>query len=347
MNIAVVGAGIFGITVAHRISNLGNISLFEKNKDILSAASHANQLRLHRGYHYPRSPDTVEDLITSIDMFRNDYKAAIVDENDHYYAISKRDSLVTAEEYINFCDKFKLDYKIIENHDLINKDAVSLIVKVKESSIDYESLKKICNDYLSNSNINVSLGHKFSQEMFEKYDCVVNCTYSDINDLSNKDKDYQFEVCEKILVDLPIFAKNQSIVIMDGPFMCIDPYGRSRQHLLGNVVHAIHATNTGRKPVIPSGLNDYLNAGLIRRPRVTNFNKFVSSGEEFIPSLRESLYCGSLYTVRAVLPKLEKTDARPTIVSRESEKLINVFSGKIDTCSHAALKVAEMIQEMK
>ena len=346
MKIAVIGAGIFGITIAHKISSLGKVDLFDKNNTILSAASHANQLRLHRGYHYPRSPETVESLITSIELFRQDYAEAVVDCNEHYYAISKNDSLVTREQYISFCEKFNLEHVEVKDHPLINKASVSLVIKAKEASIDYDALKKLCAEKINKANVTTKLNHCFTREMMLQYDYVINCTYSSINDLSNNTKDYQFEVCEKILVDLPDAVKQQSIVIMDGPFMCVDPYGRTSHHLLGNVVHAIHATNTGKTPNVPKELKSYLDAGIVKNPSITNFKQFIDAGATYVPELRNARHVGSLYTVRAVLPKLEKTDARPTIVSREDQKLINVFSGKIDTCSHAARQVLDIISEI-
>ena len=60
MKIAVVGAGIFGVTAAYTLAKNHSVDLFEKNNDIMMESSDVNQCRIHRGYHYPRSPDTVK-----------------------------------------------------------------------------------------------------------------------------------------------------------------------------------------------------------------------------------------------------------------------------------------------
>ena len=60
MKIAVVGAGIFGVTIALKLDKFHDVTLYESSRDIMTAASRTNQLRLHRGYHYPRSPETVD-----------------------------------------------------------------------------------------------------------------------------------------------------------------------------------------------------------------------------------------------------------------------------------------------
>ena len=58
-------------------------------------------------------------------------------------------------------------------------------------------------------------------------------------------------ICEKLVLKLPNEFNNLSVVVIDGPFMCIDPYGSTGYHVMGNVVHAIHSTNTGKLPEIP------------------------------------------------------------------------------------------------
>ena len=106
MKIAVVGAGIFGVTIALKLDEYYDVTLFESSRDILTAASRANQLRLHRGYHYPRSPDTVKTLLESIEFFTNEYKHSIVDSYDHFYCIAKEKSMTSPEQYLKFCDDF-------------------------------------------------------------------------------------------------------------------------------------------------------------------------------------------------------------------------------------------------
>ena len=63
MKVAIIGAGIFGCTCAIRLGqNNITTTLYEEKEDIMMAASRVNQYRLHRGYHYPRSDKTVEQV---------------------------------------------------------------------------------------------------------------------------------------------------------------------------------------------------------------------------------------------------------------------------------------------
>jgi len=349
MKIAVVGAGIFGLTAAIRLSKNHEVSLYEERSGIMTAASRVNQLRLHRGYHYPRSPDTVKDLLDSIDFFESEYQDAVVKCHEHFYCISKENSMTSAEEYLNFCNKFKLEHEIVDNFSHVNNEKIALTVKVKESILDYSSVYDICWKKLTTSSVDYHFMKRFTKKDINHFDVVLNCTYANINELLERTRrrTYQFEVCEKILVKMPEPMINKSIVVMDGPFMCVDPYGKSGLSLLGNVVHAIHSTNIGKKPRVSTKIKKDLNMGIVENPTVTNWNKFIETGKEYIPSLEFAKYQGSMFTVRAVLPHMDDTDGRPTIVSKVGPKIINIFSGKIDTCVKAAMSAKNIIAEME
>ena len=177
---------------------------------------------------------------------------------------------------------------------------------------------------------------------------MVNCTYANSNFILEKypeaKKDYQFEVCEKPILKLPQKYNDKSIVVMDGPFFCIDPYGHTGFHVMGNVVHAIHSTNVGEFPIVPEDIKPLLNKGIIKNPSVSNISFFLKVAERFMPDLKDSEYIGSMFTVRTVLPNVDGTDERPTLVSKIGDKIINVFSGKIGNCVEAAEEVVKLAQ---
>ena len=50
-----------------------------------------------------------------------------------------------------------------------------------------------------------------------------------------------------------------------------------------------------------------------------------------------------MFTVRAVFPDTDDTDARPTVISNIDEKIVNVFSGKIDTCVVVANEIIDRL----
>ena len=343
--VAVIGGGIFGCTTAWKLAKEGyDVTLYEKNDDIISQASYVNQYRLHRGYHYPRSKDTAIQSQWGEYGFLQEYGDAIVNGDiEHYYTIAKEDSLVTSEQYKNFLDDMNLYYKE-KKLDFMHKNVVDLIVEVKELLFNPDKLKKICWDKLKQYNVDVMLDTEYISSI-ETYDYVINSTYANLNQLTTEDKqkDYQFELCEKPVIKLPEQYKNKSVVIMDGPFMCIDPLGDTGLHVMGNVVHAIHNTNTGKFPKYDEKFDELLNKGIVKNPSITNIDKFIDSAKKFFVDIDKAEHIGSMYTIRTVLPNRDKDDARPTLVEKTDDKTFTIFSGKIGTCINAAEEILEYI----
>lgn len=349
MKIAVIGAGIFGSTIAIALAERGlSVDLFEKNNDILQAASGINQYRLHRGYHYPRSMKTALSSKEAEASFRVEYGDSVLNDSTHYYCVSKEGSKVSHGEFLRFCDEAELEYERMFLED-VNNEKLALTVKVVESLINPIRLKEIVKKKIIDTNVNLICNHLFLPDQIDQYDFVVNCGYANLNILLENapelQKDYQFELCEKPILKLPESLHKKSIVVIDGPFCCIDPYADTDLHVMGNVVHAIHATNTGRKPVIPAEFRDLLNSGVVANPHTTNISKFIESAEQFIPQVKSAVHIGSMYTIRTVLPYVDATDERPTMVEKISPKIINVFSGKIGNCVQASMEVSRLIFE--
>ena len=346
-NVAVVGGGIFGCTTAWKLAKEGyNVTLYEKNDDIITQASNINQYRLHRGYHYPRSKETAIQSQWGETSFIKEYGDAIVNGDvEHYYCIAKEDSLVNPKQYWTFLNEINLPY-VEKKLDFMHKNVVDLVVQVKEFLFNSDKLRKICWDKLNKYGVDVTLNTKYVDSKYNNDDYVINTTYANLNQLTPKDKqkDYQFELCEKPVIKLPEQYKNKSVVIMDGPFMCIDPYGDTGWHVMGNVVHAIHSTNVGKFPEYDSKFDNLLNKGIVKNPSITNIDKFIESAKKFFIDIDKVKHIGSMFTFRTVLPNKDKDDARPTMVEKINNKMFSIFSGKIGTCVNAA---EEVLNEIK
>ena len=331
----VVGGGIFGTTSAVALANNGyNVELHEELEDVMMAASDINQYRLHKGYHYPRSKETAQECLKGLYTFKRKYERSVVNGDiEHYYAIASEDSKVSEFEYLAFLDDLELPYERVKP--LPNTDVT---IKVEEELFDSYKLYESVRDKLWSSGVEVLKNKTTTKDDFKGFDVVVIATYAKLNELLDEKKWYQYELCEKPVVRLPKKYQGKSIVIMDGPFMCLDPYG-DRNHVLGNVKHAIHCWNEGTEAFWPHRYTKYINKGLIKNPdpELTKIDKFIESGVKYFgDEFRDLEHIGSMYTFRTVLSNRDHDDARPTLVNHEGDNVWSLFSGKIDTCVDAA-----------
>ena len=337
VNVDVIGAGIFGVTCAWMLSKNGYyVRLYEKNSDIISEASAINQYRLHRGYHYPRSDETA--LLSKVGQksFLKYYGDTIVTDVENHYCIASKDSKVTKDQFIRFMERIDLEYEET-NTELVKKETIDLCVKVKELLFDSDKLRDMCKDLLGMYCVKVFTNCEYKNI---NNNLAVNCTYSNKNYLSMNKKELQFELCEKPVIKLPKKFRGKSFVIMDGPFMCIDPYGDTDYHVMGNVVHAIHSRNISDFPIVPKQYEKLLNKGVVKNCKsVTKIDEFMKTFNFFFGDV-EWEHIGSMFTTRTVLPNREHDDARPTTYERNNN-VIDVLSGKIGTCVDLAQKVVD------
>ncbi|MBU0467110.1 MAG: FAD-binding oxidoreductase [Nanoarchaeota archaeon] len=352
MKVAIVGGGIFGVTIATVLAkNDCKVDLYEKEPDIFTHASGINQYRLHRGYHYPRSTETILTCLRGEPEFAEMYGDAVLDDEiEHYYCIAKEGSKISGEDCKKIFDRFSLEHEEMDSG-VVNKDKISFSTKVKEFLFDPVALKKICWNNLNQSGVNVLLNTKALPENLKDYDLVVVATYCDNNswlhDSPSSKKPYQYEVCEKLVLKLPEKFSKKSVVILDGAFMCIDPFGRTGYHAMGNVVHAIHDRQIANSVEIEAKYKQVLNKGVIKNPSLTNYNNFIESAVEYFPGIEKAEHEGSMFTIRTVLPFRDHDDARPTVVEQIRNNLVTVFSGKIPTCVDAAYQVLNIVKFRK
>lgn len=347
MKVAVVGGGIFGCTIASRLSVFGHrVTLFERSDKVMGGASRTNQLRLHRGYHYPRSPETVHLLEASLPSFMREYGRSTYSCREHLYCIARTGSVTSPEDFLAFCDRHDLPYRRLTDHPAICMENVALVVQAEELMINFTSLVEQVLGKLYRSRVEVKVNSKFTAQQFNDFDLVVNSTYANLNELLTEEErvPYQFELCEKIVVKPPKQLQGLSVVVMDGPFCCVDPIDGSEYSHMGNVVHALRQTNVGKMPADPGKLGSLVDVGERNVSEISRFEEFRDSASYFMPDMRDSEYVASKFTYRVVLPNLDSTDARPTLLRWIRPNLVNVFSGKIDTCVKVAQELAEVIR---
>jgi len=350
MKIGVAGGGIFGATAAIELARAfpaASIDLFEKHDDILRAASSINQCRLHRGYHYPRSLSTSRACKSSVGEFCEEYQDAVVTDYDHYYCIASENTKTSPEEFVDHCERLDLTYEQV-NLDIVREDAVDLCLRVEEEQIDPIRLRELCWGRLREHGVTVNLSTVVdSVDDLDDYDYIVVATYANINPLvpsyPDLQREYKFQLIEKPVAEVPDRFAEKSLIILDGPFMGINPFGARDEFYFDHVVHGVRHSNIGLEPEVKGVPGEWLNDGIIRSVPDTNFSKFVEHGSDFFNGIEASRHLGSKFTIRAVLPDVDDTDSRPTLVDRSDDVFV-VFAGKITTCVDAANRLVTAIK---
>lgn len=338
MRAAVIGGGVFGCTTAVDLARTGaEVDLFEATDDVLNGATSRCQARLHSGYHYPRSDSTAAAARDAAPRFAARYPQAIHTATHHY--VIAADSRVTAGEYLAFCDRLGLPYEVVEPPQV---HGAQVCVRVPEAFVDTAWLRRLLRRDLLAAGVKTHVNRWVEPAQLSDYDLVVVATYG-----QPWSRPLRYEVCEVALLEVGRYS-GQSFVVLDGDHVSLDPHGRT--HMLYDVANSVHAANVGYAPVVPDEYRDLLaRPGPVRTP-VTNVDAMIETGSRHLSMLHPhgrgvSIYHGSWYSVRAVLPDVDGTDERPTLVERDGN-VISILSGKICTAVDAARTVVEMVPVM-
>lgn len=357
-SVAVIGAGIFGCNVALAIANAGyKVVLLERLPAILMGTSKNNTNRVHQGFHYPRDIQTATECRDNYQRFELEFRDALLVDYPHIYCISEKNSLTSKEEFIKFCDLLGLSYSAVDLNRLSVKiDGCNYGISCSETIIDSDILRNILITKIKN-NKNVKLlcnaeviaikknTHQYELSFHSEsqskqyYNALINCSYANINTLTEQlgyevpDCQYEYTVVPIIDLDIPPIA----ISIMDGPFLTLFPYGKSKQFLLYHVVYSVIKTEISK--TLNRDWLDLHKAPLANIDQNNHFKKMLTACADYIPELANAKLYGYLESPRMVLPKHEQDDARPSFVKDYGEGYFTVFSGKIDR----SLSIADSI----
>jgi FAD dependent oxidoreductase len=339
-NIAVAGGGIYGSTAAIRLAERGHrVTLFDP-LGILRAASAINQYRVHSGYHYPRSPETIAETQQARREFIEVFAPAIVRNSHHYYAIPRDGSRTTPDEY----------ERIMRDHNLplhscrpawMNFDFIDRCYEVEENIYDPEILRNLIETRLFELKIKFEQ-REFCWEMREGYDYVIWATYG-MGPSSKVFKIAKYQVAEKILIELPSELHHVALVVVDGPFTAFDPYGSSQLSLFGSAKHTNHWTTTDPSAVIPEIYRARLNAEKFKREPDTRFEQMREDCLRTVPAAKNAKYLGSRSTLRMVEDNPEE-DRRILHLQEGQPGEFHIFSGKVVSAVKAARLICEKIE---
>jgi hypothetical protein len=337
--IAVAGSGIYGATTALRLAEEGHdVHLFDP-LGVLRAASAINQYRVHAGYHYPRSAETIAEIAEARAEFTHAFAGAIVTNSKHYYAIPKEHSLTPPDLYENIMDKHGLPLKPCRP-DWMNFHFIEKCYEVEENIYDPDVLRGLVETRLKTRGIPLQQ-REFTPEMRGNYDFVVWATYGS-GPSRGVFKAAKYQVAEKMLIQLPAPLRGVALVVVDGPFTAFDPYGSSSRSLFGSAKNTNHWTTTAASEPIPEPYTKLLNKLNFEPVPFTRFEAMRADCCLTVPSAKDAVYLGSRFTIRVVEDNPGE-DRRILHVREGAPGELHIFSGKVVSAVKAARLVCEWI----
>ncbi len=353
--VAIVGGGIFGTSVACELASFCDVTIFEKNEDIMQEATLVNCFRHHNGYHYPRSVETVRDIHSSRADFEKVFKKAI-DYFPTYYGLAKKDSLVSAKDFIKFCKANNLPYEkeFPESKDVLNKKEISLSIRADEASYNHERMKKIVEERISslpsikvlyNTNVlhssiledgkkEVVFSQKGNKEKKQNFDFFINATYANINRIASwmnfEHYPIRVDLAEVLVLKLPI--KPISLTVIDGPFATLMSTGNPQEFTLYHVKESILDRYVPKKGLLKN-----------KNKKRTNADKIFKESLKWFPVLKDAKIVGSRVVNRGVLANVEQSDARVAEIINHGFGCWSILSGKILSSVSVGKRLANII----
>jgi len=156
---------------------------------------------------------------------------------------------------------------------------------------------------------------------------------------------FRYELIEKIAIALPKQYKNISCVIMDGNFVCVDPYLGTSYHLLSHVKHSKLEIVKNKFSKFTSKYKKALIKTKLSSIKMSNFNKFIDDGSKYLPFLKKAIYKYSYYVVRTIKFNVEKTAERTNTRKKINSQVITILGGKWNTCVYEAKNIEKLLDK--
>lgn len=353
--VAIIGGGVFGATCALEIAATADVTLFERQAELLTETSFTNQRRHHSGFHYPRSYDSIVEIRAARALFEDAYGDAIDRGFLSYYCTSATGIEIPAERYLAACRSNQLSFTIVDPpKGVVDPAAVSLCLETDEAVYDMGRLRQIVSERLARSpsvrcrlqtavtagsiasdgskRLTVS-GPDGTRE--ESFDYLVNATYAGRNMVAQwfgfPTEPLRFDLYELLLFRLPI--PQICATILDGPFTSLTGTGRENLFLLSHIHQSVS------RSVIPDDGRPPQWSGI-----VSNRANMLRHSERYLPIVRQASDVQSWWVTRAVDAFARDFDARPTVVTDHGFGCWSVLGGKIVTTVANAREIATEIR---
>ncbi|MDE1462003.1 FAD-dependent oxidoreductase [Spartinivicinus poritis] len=371
MNVAIIGAGIYGCHLALSLKNNNiNIDLYDMADDIFAGASTYNSFRIHKGYHYPRSSKTRNLCKKDEAEFVARYAELVQPEstNPKIFCVASDSCTLIDFETMKIImrgaglpfDELSLQqlkyygFENIEGGFIVN-ESILLVDKAKKWFKDQLEKAGVClklNTYLSEVQQRSAIELEVAGKV---YDFVINCTYNQSIHYNSLMYKYHYDLCFSLVVASKlneVYKKPYSFGIFDGAYPSLEPFGYNDlpdkyvRYTGTNLFQLFHVKYTSIKK--------YNNIHEARKA----YNKPLSSSElkavtkkmldhtcYFYPKFNHEFEIID-YTLSLKTKVDDLSDNRPLIVCQDFSKhrrLIQVFSSKLTSVISAERAVKNII----
>lgn len=332
MKIAIVGVGLYGAYIADMLSNNKKFSvdLYDAKKEILSVTAKKNQYRLHIGYHYPRSKETILQTLNGFKIFKKKFQKFLYFPKKNYYLIHKN-SPINLKEYLKIYKSFNLGFKKItlnKYSEYINENQIEGCVNTEEGVILIDKLipylrnklKKKTNIFRRKlikkiDNLN---GLIYFDNNKKKYDLIINATYQNPNLGLIKNKfNLKYELTGLVKISKP-FKDQVGLTIMDGPYCSLYPQNK-HSSTISSVIYT---------PIYKSNSFDKLKKKLLTLDKKKIKKNIINHASKFFNFKNKNMKSELILSHKVKL-KNDINDKRTSSIIVEN-KLISILCGKID-----------------
>ncbi|WP_422347342.1 FAD-dependent oxidoreductase [Stenotrophomonas sp. DR009] len=349
----IIGGGFYGAMVACYLAGergLASVILIERESRLMQRASFSNQARVHNGYHYPRSFTTAYRSRVNLPRFMQEWDSAVRSDFLKIYAIARRNSKVTAAQFVRFCETIDapLAQAPASVASLFNPNLIEQAFVAKEYGFDSERMRQMLEARLSGAGVHVGLRQEATAVQKESNAVrvclrsidgstttsvlarqVFNCTYAGLNLIDGphgrSHARLKHEITEMALIRLPPALEGMGITVMDGPFFSVMPFPACQSSTLSHVRYTPHTawTDTPER-------NPYTE--LEAHPRSSRVDRMLRDAARYLPSISKASYQQSLFEVKTVLMKNEGDDGRPILFESYPELpgYSTILGGKLD-----------------
>lgn len=334
LEVAIIGAGWYGCHIASSLLKHGHRpTIIDETGEFFSGASGVNQNRLHLGYHYPRCNATRAQSFKGFHLFKQEYPDLCAEIGDNVYAISKRQSELNYEQYINAVAGLG-EIEATEKAGPFRLREIEGAIKCQEERIDHNRAKQYFIRSLGKCIHGETITQKALPVLKSQYDYVIDCSWGGVNGYRSP---HYFEVCVFHLYAPVNKSDHFAITVMDGPFFSLYPYDTETFSLTN--VDLIGA-------MVLENYSDAKNAMCKLRKDRGYISKHLSMCEErvryFLPDFDKYFKYHSV-KIGIKTKFISPNDSRYSFIEKE-QNLIRCFSGKIDTIFEIEKKVMDIIR---